>query len=676
MNKILFAASLLLASTIGINAASPSYDNFSSGDFQRIGNSVKLRPVLTNQVFATNLVGTVPGSDPNALTNDQSTAVNFANSITATEITSSGGISAVSGITSSAGGITNLSATQPFSGNAGGLTNVPAASLTGTASVNTTGHAATATAAGIVTNGDLSINVDSLPGLDQALRYSNTISVIVFGDSIGAYIWQSLPRFMDRHSTFPTALGALKYPAYNAGWAAWSGITTTTQLDIWWHANSILVVSNSAALGTNIWSVNNGFPSTGKLNGNLLKFWYVATATNGTIAVDTSTNGSTWTQHTEIDESALARGLYCTNIPLATDDYYVRVRSVTGRAEYLWVQLVNTNTKSFHISDLSAGGRTMGSFVDMGNNMDVIITNLWPAPTMFVWMDTKDLYTYTNWPTIFQKLTNYWPKADIVLGKPQPSLLTSVETNPASGTYYQSVLFNEMARTNRIAFVDSRSSFTDTNRSVALGWYSDFIHLNANGQAALADDFWTRLKWPHRVAMTDNFVLNRDGTNVTVWSSLRVLDASNGSRHYAVSNAWTATRMGVFFSAPNVSGGNYKIAGDENNTALRSGSGVLQIFTGSGGLGGAQWQASGGLSLWGSGYARANEDAGIGGLIVSGNQTNYGNLVNNSAGGFIGNGAGLTNINLGASYFTNAAGSKFQLIVNSTTNGFTFTPIP
>lgn len=498
-----------------------------------------------------------------------------------------------------------------FAGGGGGLSNI------------------VAEMAGVVTNGDLSINVDAFPQLDNSLRYSNQISVVIFGDSVGNYVWTSGPKLFDTYSTFPTAKGSLRYSGYSAnGWGGWlntlnSGVGSSvydTVSDSWWGDGQIYVVSSGVS---NVWSVGGTGSATGKLNGNLLKFWYFAAATNGTVVVETSTDGTTYVPRIIQNQATPSRGLICTNISLATADYYVRVSAGSGRCQYLWPQIVNTNTRAFHIANLCAGGKTMLEFMNMGtNNIARILTNMWPPPTIIAWVDTKSIFSYTNWHRVNGLFSTYSTNSDIVLGKPQPSILASIENDTGEGTYYQSLLFNTIGRTNKIPFFDMRSSFADTNRSARLNFYANDgsgVHFTANGQSALSDDFWTRLKILQRLTATTNLITTTSSslTNAAVWNSMNMLDDGNGARHLHMTNAWSAVRMGLYFDTPSASGNNWAIAGDSSITGFKS-AGGFYFFCVAGDTAGAHWQPSGALNIWGAGFAHADDDAGIGSLTLGG----------------------------------------------------------
>ena len=267
----------------------------------------------------------------------------------------------------------------------------------------------------------------------------------------------------------------------------------------------------------------------------------------------------------------------------------------------------------------------MGGLLQMGtNNLATLLTNIWPPPTMIVYCDSKDVFTYTNWPGVKWLFDRYTPNSDVVLGKPHPSTVASVESDPAYGTYYQSLVFNEIARTNMIPFIDSRSSFADTNRSARLGYYADFIHLNDNGKDALSEDFWNRLKIPSRLIATRSFVIaSLNLTNATGWSSFKVLDSSSPGRKFVVTNGWSSERMAIYFANPDAGGGNWNIAGDGGILGFKSPAG-LYFYTASDYSGGGRWHSSGGLTLWGGSFSHVNDDPGRGGLIVTGSRTNYG----------------------------------------------------
>jgi len=341
--------------------------------------------------------------------------------------------------------------------------------------------------------------------------------------------------------------------------------------------------------------------------------------------VETSTDGTNWTPQILQDQAAPARGLICTNIALPTADYYVRVSAASGRCQYIWPQIVNTNTRSFHLANLFAGGASMGGLLQMGtNNLATLLTNIWPPPTMIVYCDSKDIFTYTNWPGVKWLFDQFAPNSDVVLGKPHPSTIASVESDPAYGTYFQSLVFNEIARTNLIPFIDCRSSFADTNRSARLGYYADFIHLNENGKDALSEDFWNRLKIPSRLIATRSFVLaNPNLTNATAWTSFKVLDSISPGRKLIITNGWSTERMAIYFATPDSSGANWNLAGDDGILGLKS-PGGLYFYTASDYGGGGRWHPSGGLTLWGGSFGHVNDDPGRGGLIVAGNRTNYG----------------------------------------------------
>lgn len=150
--------------------------------------TTNLPATLTNIIIS--IAGEADGgSDPNAVTNSDTRALNFPGGVTSSEFTSSGSIAAVAGISVTGGG-------AQYHGNAGGLSNLPSAQLTGTVASNRF------PAVLPVING---MNVTDLNGANIA---AGTVDTNVFSVAAWTYI-QSLAGGSGTNSVWGLITGAL-----------------------------------------------------------------------------------------------------------------------------------------------------------------------------------------------------------------------------------------------------------------------------------------------------------------------------------------------------------------------------------------------------------------------------------------------------------------------------------
>lgn len=679
MKKLLVA--LFALTTLSLHAASPAYENFDPNIFVRIGNNIYLKTnnvlgvvstgsggVVTqaiNVTFPVNVYVTNNSIYPAffnqsiLLTNTQSAAVarcflyqstntdmtwevTDANVFSFNQLTTANSETKQLGAWVFPGGVicyTNRSivggggsseANVFAYANSGSITYI-ATNSTGSFNGNITGSAATAATATWATNssadglplvsvaGDYSAGLFNLQAFDRALSYSNQISIVVLGDSIGQDVAFSLWDFFNFSTRFPAQIStlnpALSYPLW------WNSAVNTRDIpDLWWASGGVQVLTNTE---THFWA--GGVGQTIKASGDKMFLWFFGGPTNGTISVSNSTDNVTWTRVVSIDESALSRGLYYTNVAISSNAYFLKVASVSGYAQYLAAGVENSVLKSTKIHCIPAAGKEYGDFLAMGtNNIATLFTNL--KPDLIVWHQIKRVSSRTNMPSIKFLYDAYATNASRVHSVGQATLLgDSGDTDPR----LEGLCEREIALTNGWGYLDLWTPYSNTNRNKALGFAQpgvDEIHFNKIGRKSVSENWMQKMHLVERLNSTTNFVgggyvsgnLPVSG-NLTVSGFAKIIDPVGGTT--------VITNAGAGVTAITMQD-NVVLKGFSSGTTVLNGTAGIQLGLANrgDGFGGVDGQiyASGGLNLWPSGGGGHNaDDPGQGGIVINGGFTNY-----------------------------------------------------
>lgn len=344
---------------------------------------------------------------------------------------------------------------------------------------------------------DFSVNLDKLPYFTRALTYSNQVRVVAFGNSVGDAPVEILPRVMNKYSNRPLQPGAFHslFPAFYTA----TPVQVEYVPDVWWGRSQIFYQTNAQAV---IWGGPGG---GGYINANLLEFWYVQTATNGSLTVEITSDLLNFVPVLHLDQAG-PRGIYVTNVALPEGKYGVRI-TATNRIQYLWPALVNTNSRSTFLSLASAAGVDLKDFLLMStNSVATLLTNL--RPDLIIYTQSRNVDSRGAWPEVKQLFDRYAPAADVVVCQPQTSGNSSGNADTNSGGWYQLLVDRQMCLTNGWTFVDCFTPLSDWSQIMALGYNTDHIHFTPVGREYLSTIFWQKLKLIERLHLTGSYQAN------------------------------------------------------------------------------------------------------------------------------------------------------------------------
>lgn len=538
-------------------------------------------------------------------------------------------------------GTSRTTAVTPFSLSTSGITDpsngVTPAGATNIAQAisatnNTTGNAATATLVtgnGTVISTNFVGNGAGLTNLAAAMVdqgtgivLTNTIKKALsggaivglwYGDSIGDDTYYQTVH--DSKSLFSAGVSRAAFRSVDTlnYWRDSVNSGFSTESDVYWNA----FYSVNSGL-TNVWYGN--LDTYAAMN--QVQYCYLRDSGLGTAAIDISSDNVNWTHIATVDQSG-TRGLAFTNITVTRGNYIVRQRVSVSAVKYLWLGGVDTTSQAARLSLANADGKSLADFIAQPDaTFAVLLTNL--NPDFIVYQQTKNVWSYTNFPAAIAKLRAYAPRADIILVSPHrihPSheVFDPTEVAAWNDGLSQVRAGRAHAQTNGLHYVDIWSNDSWTN-VVLNGYDLDTVHYNDAGMAWTARKWEAAVGWP-AIGAVSSAIGRFNTTNLNTYFDFNVNTPYSGyifptytvssnaarwylkdpvaSSHAILSNAWSVTRMGLYLgqSAPTMA----NIAGDSANTKI-SGTGGIIFGTADRGDGFAgingQMYASGGMSLY------------------------------------------------------------------------------
>ena len=367
-----------------------------------------------------------------------------------------------------------------FAARAGSMTNgiVVNPNFIGPAVFHDTVYTSMGEAAGL----SLSLNTESLPGLQRAALRTTPFRFMWIGDSIAGETMRSVGRLFESFSAGGLDRGA-PFLGYPWVWGALGGPAGQEQGPEYWSV--IFLLTNTATL---TWA---GPAFGGNLHGDTLQVWYIGRPTCGTFLAEVSAdNGGTWTPVGTVDTS-LQSGLTITNFSLPVNDYTLRLTSQGGgsedRVRVVWATILDSKSKGARLSDCQASGLTLDEFVRMGtNNIMTLFTNL--RPDILFCQQFKAPEVRSNWPAIKALLNAAVPDAQICLISSHPT-----QFDPPGTLMELNLLDHNIAATNGWAFVDVFTPCGSYDNVRSNGWSDDGIHFNEKGSAFEGDQLIRQL---------------------------------------------------------------------------------------------------------------------------------------------------------------------------------------
>jgi len=300
------------------------------------------------------------------------------------------------------------------------------------------------------------------PSFSASLLTNGAIRAMFGGDSIGSDAHGGFRDILRRES-----VAGLQDGAFQSSFPYWFSSAqnlTSDYSDCWWSASW---------LATDAQEVTWGGPNGGGYKTfDTIKFWYVASPTNGSATLSMSTDNATFTPVATIN-TATERRLMVTNVTVPRQTAMVKM-TASSNVVTVWMEVLDSQSQGARVSACHAGGKSLENFLAMGEgNIATLLTNL--DPSLIVWQQLKPVSDRTNWPAMKSFFQTYAPRASVVL-------ISGHHVTPAAdippNTVSNMVAIDRLiATTNGWGFVDLWSGQSWSN-VVASGFSSDGIHFS------------------------------------------------------------------------------------------------------------------------------------------------------------------------------------------------------
>lgn len=306
------------------------------------------------------------------------------------------------------------------------------------------------------------------------------VSVISMGDSLGARI--ASPLFYKLAGVYGYSLSSAFQnfgPIYTGGPNGFAGPTLAVSNGAVLHRVSdgnpdytrwpTGTVIEVPAGGVAQWPHASPFGIADRLD-----IFYVQEPGAGTLLVETSTNGSSWTSQGTIDADGVLAGAVYT-VTITSGRYYLRVVGQTGTVNVLWSGARRNGIRGYQCANIAEGGWSLANANTCpAAIVTPIMAHLNPCLITFLMDDSAALFE-ANFPTLKATLSAGAPNASWIVFGNGPK---SVANGGDAASQAQCDWIRSQVDTLGIAFVDMMQLLKSYDALSALGWEGDGVHLS------------------------------------------------------------------------------------------------------------------------------------------------------------------------------------------------------
>ncbi len=387
-----------------------------------------------------------------------------------------------------------------------------------------------------------STNVTSLARFCLAVENTNRpVTILSFGDSMADSYRSPTFHLMNR---LQSRLGVAGYSLNNYQNQALAHFTNGAGSilpapELWFYP--IAGVPSGGA----VWWEHD--PNIGIQADQVGLFW-IAHPQGGAMRLLVSTNDGAWSSKLLLEGySPMPSGHY-TNISLASNNYRLRVESVTGTNLIIGPQTFLRQSRGVHSAFIEFGGVHLGQVT----NVRAAVRNpIFAAlkPDLLIWhmKEPEDLSTSNRMEMLEASWQSIMPNCDVAyLGTPWTFRDSEGLSSPF--TPVQNSMVRSVALRNHRAYVDLMTPAISYAWLVGQGYMADEVHLNSAGGAFCANIIWNDLRF-FALGLDRHLSLNRyddelqisyktsphacyrleASTNLTNWSVLVTNLSGNGT---------------------------------------------------------------------------------------------------------------------------------------------------
>lgn len=285
------------------------------------------------------------------------------------------------------------------------------------------------------------------------------VSILIVGDSLAGRVASNITRRVREATNY-------RFGGIAVGYVFSSGATSgALDYEIWPTGDYVSIPESG------VWSTNGPAPASERLIA-----YTVRRPNGGTLVLETSTNGSTWTTEATIDTNGAIEGVV-TAITKPRNRYWIRLRGTAG-VSYAVVGLGfdSTSGRGYFEASIAKGGLNIANMAQTPASIVRPIVASWNPSLITFQMDDSAALMQANFQTLKNNISGVANSSWLVFGNgPKAASAGGDSASQAQCDY-----FRENMEGLGIAFYDLMALGRSYAELVALGMNGDGLHLGQN----------------------------------------------------------------------------------------------------------------------------------------------------------------------------------------------------